>query len=203
MKRTIELTEEEQTKLDRKNKKLKKKKAKLIEKQSEVLDNQAKLNEKLKKPLLGEIQQEPTKEDSSAKVKSKKKKKKKSSATSDHVHETIGRGKAMKYLEVWATDRANWKFEKCRQIWLIQNCYDQVKIPDDKFDQLLEYIGSIKGQMRASALKLAQEKVAWEEKWKQILEDGKSEEEAKQELKLERQPAVVVSRAEEIISMLE
>lgn len=204
-KRKIDLTEEEQTKLDRKNKKLLKKKAKLAEKQNKVLDEQAELSEKLKGPIVEESLKESGENlDSSTKTKSKKKKKKKKpGATTGHIHESVGQNKAIKYLEAWATDRGNWKFEKCRQIWLIQNCYDQVKIPDKKFDQLLEYIGSMKGQMRDSTLKLAQEKVAWEEKWKRILEDGKTEEQAKEELKLDRHPAIMISRAEEIISMLE
>ena len=35
------------------------------------------------------------------------------------VHETKGQAKAISYLKTWHTDRENWKFEKCRQIWLL------------------------------------------------------------------------------------
>lgn len=65
-----------------------------------------------------------------------------------HVHETKGQGKALGYLDTWANDRAHWKFEKCRQIWLIQNCYNNEKIPEKTFETLLLYLGSIKGRMR-------------------------------------------------------
>ena len=65
----------------------------------------------------------------------KKKGKKKKVKNPDHVHESVGQGKAIRYLETWANDRGNWKFEKCRQIWLLQNCYDSVKIPDDKYSR--------------------------------------------------------------------
>ena len=35
------------------------------------------------------------------------------------IHESKGQSKALQYLKTWATDRENWKFEKCRQIWLL------------------------------------------------------------------------------------
>ena len=35
------------------------------------------------------------------------------------VHESKGQSKALQYLKTWASDRENWKFEKCRQIWLL------------------------------------------------------------------------------------
>lgn len=37
----------------------------------------------------------------------------------ESVHETKGQAKAISYLKTWHTDRENWKFEKCRQIWLL------------------------------------------------------------------------------------
>ena len=35
------------------------------------------------------------------------------------VHESKGMGKALNYLKTWEEDRESWKFEKCRQIWLL------------------------------------------------------------------------------------
>ena len=35
------------------------------------------------------------------------------------IHESKGQSKALQYLKTWASDRENWKFEKCRQIWLL------------------------------------------------------------------------------------
>ena len=55
-------------------------------------------------------------------------------------------------MENWSEERGNWKFEKCRQIWLLQNAYEPSKINDQKFDILLEYMGTIKGKMRDMAL---------------------------------------------------
>ena len=129
-----------------------------------------------------------------------------------------------RYLETWSEDRGNWKFEKCRQIWLLQNAYDKSKINDDKFDVLLNYMGSIQGKMRQMALGMkdmscgkehrtivflslsesAKEKVDFEEKWKRILEeDGKTDNDAIAELGKPRLDPVIASRAQEIVTMLE
>lgn len=73
----------------------------------------------------------------------------------DHFHETKGHGKALRYLDAWnelQNGKAGWKFEKCRQIWLLAHAYDKDKVPDSKFDVLLKYMASIQGKMRASAL---------------------------------------------------
>lgn len=86
------------------------------------------------------------------KRKKEKDKAKKKAALENHVHETVGQSKALRYLENWSEERGNWKFEKCRQIWLLQNCYELNKVSDQKFDILLEYMGTIKGKMKDMAL---------------------------------------------------
>ncbi len=96
------------------------------------------------------------------KDKTKKRKMKKADGTKaegemEAAHETVGQNRALRYLDAWKADRdgaggAGWKFEKCRQIWLLQHCYDTAKIPDKKFDLLLEYMDTIKGRMRQGAI---------------------------------------------------
>ena len=65
---------------------------------------------------------------------------------------SAGENKALRYLQTWEESQTDetvlWKFEKCRQIWLLQNAFDTQKISDDKFDILLKYMCSIKGHMR-------------------------------------------------------
>ena len=65
---------------------------------------------------------------------------------------SAGENKALRYLQTWEESQddetVSWKFEKCRQIWLLQNAFDTQKISDDKFDILLKYMCSIKGHMR-------------------------------------------------------
>ena len=42
----------------------------------------------------------------------------------------------IRYLDAWQLHHEgkenDWKFEKCRQIWLLTNAYDETKIPDSK-----------------------------------------------------------------------
>ena len=113
----------------------------------------------------GETEQEPdTKKARVAQqepeVKGKKtkrnKKKKKIGEAEEHIHQSAGQNKALRYLQTWNLSQtgdtsATWKFEKCRQIWLLQNAYDCVKIGDEEFDVLLKYMCSIRGQMRDKA----------------------------------------------------
>jgi WKF domain len=42
-------------------------------------------------------------------------------------HSTLG-SKAIDYLRTWKSDRSVWKFQKVRQIWLLANMYDEVKV---------------------------------------------------------------------------
>ena len=70
--------------------------------------------------------------------KSSKKKKRSKKSAADHVHETVAQNKALRYLQLWHSQKKGvsdepWKFEKCRQIWLLQNCYDETRVPDREF----------------------------------------------------------------------
>ena len=118
------------------------------------------------------------------------------------IHETKGQTKALQYLKQWDEDRDSWKFEKCRQIWLLQNCYDLSKIPDAKFDTLLKYMASIKGKMRESALESARAIVSEDDTWREEMEAGKSEADLILERKKTRQPEKVVQRAHDVVEML-
>ncbi len=88
------------------------------------------------------------------KVKNRKKnnkKNKKDASNGADSHETVGQNKAVRYLDAWVAQKdggdasEGWKFNKCRQILLLQHCYDKRWIGDDKFDNLLCYIDSIRG----------------------------------------------------------
>lgn len=53
----------------------------------------------------------------------------------------------------WKHARSEWKFEKLRQIWLIDNLLDETSIPDDIFPTVLEYFEGCKGMAREQLLK--------------------------------------------------
>jgi len=100
----------------------------------------------------------------------------------ESVHESKGMGKALRYLKTWSEDRESWKFEKCRQIWLLHNAYDVLRVSDKIFPSLLCYIESVKGGMREKTLTTAQEKVKISGKWEELLAEDKAEEEVEKEI---------------------
>eukprot|EP00090_Calanus_glacialis_P024079 TRINITY_DN3738_c0_g1_i1.p1 TRINITY_DN3738_c0_g1~~TRINITY_DN3738_c0_g1_i1.p1 ORF type:complete len:289 (-),score=100.80 TRINITY_DN3738_c0_g1_i1:35-868(-) len=99
----------------------------------------------------------------------------------DPVHESKGMGKALKYLNTWEEDRESWKFEKCRQIWLLHNAYEESKVSEGIFPSLLRYMESIKGGMRQGAMDIARQKVEKGTKWEELSE-AKTDEEVRTEL---------------------
>ncbi|CAL7934908.1 unnamed protein product [Xylocopa violacea] len=61
--------------------------------------------------------------------------------------------KGLNYVSKWKYARSEWKFEKLRQIWLIDNLLDETSIPDDIFPTVLEYFEGCKGMAREQLLK--------------------------------------------------
>ncbi|XP_076381437.1 phosphatidylinositol glycan anchor biosynthesis class Q [Megalopta genalis] len=61
--------------------------------------------------------------------------------------------KGLNYVSKWKHARSEWKFEKLRQIWLIDNLLDETCIPDDIFPTVLEYFEGCKGMAREQLLK--------------------------------------------------
>eukprot|EP00466_Bigelowiella_natans_P004556 jgi/Bigna1/90279/estExt_fgenesh1_pg.C_660093 len=52
---------------------------------------------------------------------------------------------ALKYLDLWESDRKNWKFRKNSQNYLLANCYDRSKIKKTHFKIFLKYIVALSG----------------------------------------------------------
>ncbi|XP_068983845.1 cholesin isoform X2 [Bombus flavifrons] len=61
--------------------------------------------------------------------------------------------KGLSYVSKWKYARSEWKFEKIRQIWLIDNLLDETYIPDDIFPIVLEYFEGCKGMARELLLR--------------------------------------------------
>lgn len=61
--------------------------------------------------------------------------------------------KGLNYVSKWKHARNEWKFEKLRQIWLMDNLLDETSIPDDIFPTVLEYFEGCKGMAREQLLK--------------------------------------------------
>ncbi|XP_011176199.1 uncharacterized protein C7orf50 homolog [Solenopsis invicta] len=55
---------------------------------------------------------------------------------------------ALNYLSKWKNCRNEWKFEKLKQIWLMDNLLDETCISDKLFPVVLEYFEGCKGMAR-------------------------------------------------------
>ncbi|CAH1176240.1 unnamed protein product [Phaedon cochleariae] len=55
---------------------------------------------------------------------------------------------ALNYLSKWKHAREEWKFEKLRQIWLSENLFNSMKLPDDMWLTAVEYFSASKGFIR-------------------------------------------------------
>ena len=134
------------------------------------------------------------------------KKRDKAKKDPNHVHESKGQSKALRYLKAWYAhqngESEEWKFEKCRQIWLLQNCYDDKKVGKDDFKILLKYMKSIQGRMRDGALNDAKKKQELKENWTKLTEEGKSEDKIRDELGQEKLDETVAKRASKIVKKL-
>lgn len=63
---------------------------------------------------------------------------------------------AVDYLKQWKNDRETWKFQKVRQVWLLQNMYDQMLLDDESFEILLEYLEGLQGKAREKTVSEAE-----------------------------------------------
>ncbi|KAI4488603.1 hypothetical protein M0802_011419 [Mischocyttarus mexicanus] len=61
--------------------------------------------------------------------------------------------KSLTYVKKWKYSRSEWKFEKKKQIWLMDNLLDDALIPDEVFPIVLEYFEGCKGMAREQLLK--------------------------------------------------
>lgn len=63
--------------------------------------------------------------------------------------------KCLNYLSQWKYNRNEWKFEKLRQVWLINHMFDLDRLPDQFFDTLVDYLSKSEGKSREIVIKQA------------------------------------------------
>lgn len=79
------------------------------------------------------------------------------------------------YLNKWKNDKPNWKFEKIKQIKLVNNMFYPGKVSDEIFPVFVEYIAGSSGHMRKLVSTRAMEVVEEMERWCEMPEQEKSE----------------------------
>ncbi|KAJ2471882.1 hypothetical protein GGI02_001977, partial [Coemansia sp. RSA 2322] len=60
------------------------------------------------------------------------------------------RAAAHQYLRQWSDDRASWKFNKARQLWIIRHLYLESQVPNDVFDLAIQYLDGSGDVLRKS-----------------------------------------------------
>ncbi|KAI8640893.1 hypothetical protein BD408DRAFT_418984 [Parasitella parasitica] len=123
---------------------------------------------KKKKRTADEMEQDPVEEekgkeeeDDSEKKDNKKppKRAKKPKKSKIEIEESRKDGKqeeALAYVRLFINDREAWKFKKVQQIWLLSNLYE---IPEDEFDDVLEYLKDLQGSAREKTKQEAKDKI--------------------------------------------
>ncbi|KAJ8245770.1 hypothetical protein GJAV_G00260130 [Gymnothorax javanicus] len=64
--------------------------------------------------------------------------------------------RALDYLSCWWERRAEWRFQKTRQTWLLQHMFDAEKVPDQSFNTLLLYLEGLRGVARDTSVQKAE-----------------------------------------------
>ncbi|KAF7993789.1 hypothetical protein HCN44_010396 [Aphidius gifuensis] len=80
--------------------------------------------------------------------------------------------KALEYVSIWKHSKNTWKFEKLKQIWLMENLLDENSVPKTLFPTVLEYFEGCKGMARETLLKKAMSVIKKHEKNVEESEDA-------------------------------
>lgn len=84
------------------------------------------------------------------------------------------KSKALEYVSTWKHSKNTWKFEKLKQIWLMDNLLDNNYVPETIFPIVLEYFEGCKGMARETLLKKAMNVI---KKYEKIVEETEDAEE--------------------------
>lgn len=98
--------------------------------------------------------------------------------------------KALNYVSMWKHSRSEWKFEKLKQIWLMDNLLDESSIPDTIFPLVLEYFEGCKGMAREVLLRKGMDIIR------------KAEEKEDEEIKNEITESIAYKRARQLMQTL-
>lgn len=75
---------------------------------------------------------------------------------------------ALSYLSLWKYNKAEWKFNKVKQIWLHKHKFDSSKVPDELWQPFIEYFSSASGGIKQAIVgdcqKIIEEMENWIEK---------------------------------------
>ncbi|KAF7708032.1 hypothetical protein HF521_017089 [Silurus meridionalis] len=80
----------------------------------------------------------------------KKKQKEEAKGEKEESKSSVAQTQALEYLTCWSEKRDEWKFQKTRQVWLLQHMYDSEKVSDSHFSVLLSYLEGLRASLGRS-----------------------------------------------------
>eukprot|EP00299_Pterocystis_sp_00344_P009057 c3678_g1_i1.p1 GENE.c3678_g1_i1~~c3678_g1_i1.p1 ORF type:complete len:158 (-),score=28.96 c3678_g1_i1:58-531(-) len=99
---------------------------------------------------------------------------------------------ARDYLDSFQGGALSFKFNKKSQIFLLRNCYDSEKVPDNYFSIFLEYLAGLKGKAREVTLSAAKQIMEGKQPTEGTNEEGEPEVTPDSDAKRER--AIQIAR---------
>ncbi|XP_066540058.1 uncharacterized protein C7orf50 homolog [Hoplias malabaricus] len=91
----------------------------------------------------------------------KKKLKEEKKSEKEESKSSIAKTQALEYLKCWSEKREEWKFQKTRQVWLLQHMFDSEKVSDANFTVLLSYLEGLQGVARETTVQKAEALARW------------------------------------------
>ncbi|XP_012271654.1 uncharacterized protein C7orf50 homolog [Orussus abietinus] len=110
----------------------------------------------------------------------KKEKTEKKEAEKKEASKLEAKQRALNYVSKWKHAKSEWRFEKLRQIWLMDHLLDQTSIPDSIFPTVLEYFEGCKGMAREQLSKKGMDVI------KKVEEDEEKREEIMESIEYKR-----------------
>ncbi|XP_015110440.1 uncharacterized protein C7orf50 homolog [Diachasma alloeum] len=124
------------------------KKAKKAKK--EKLDDTEKADKEVDEEVEGDA---PPKSKKPSKRQLKREKKEAREAEKRDASKVEAMNKSLEYISTWKHAKSKWKFEKLKQIWLMDHLLDDSLVPEEVFPTVLEYFEGCKGMARELLLK--------------------------------------------------
>ncbi|KAL7886793.1 hypothetical protein AOLI_G00045140 [Acnodon oligacanthus] len=93
--------------------------------------------------------------------KKQKEEEKKEKSEKEGCKTSVAQKQALEYLTCWSEKREEWKFQKTRQVWLLQHMFDSEKVSDAHFAVLLSYLEGLQGVARETTVQKAETLVRW------------------------------------------
>ncbi|XP_077297286.1 uncharacterized protein LOC143919004 [Arctopsyche grandis] len=93
---------------------------------------------------------------------------------------------AISYLSLWKHNKAEWKFNKVKQIWLYKHKFESDKVPEELWQPFIEYFSSATGAIKKSIIEDCQKIIEVMDKWIEANKEAEVKEKKPSEVAYQR-----------------